>query len=109
MSSRRFDPAFVPYEQATAPTGYGIAGITTASQQVLPNVARRAKLTFINPNVASNINMWIAPAPIAAAANGAGSIPIFPGESFTVDDQCNCAWNAAAGSSTGNLTILESL
>jgi hypothetical protein len=78
-----------------------VAGATT------PQPARR-KLTFINPNLAGQQNIWLVQAPTTAVAdNGIG---LSPGEKYDVwGDQALAAWNAIGSASGAKVTVIEYL
>jgi hypothetical protein len=98
---------------ALGPFVTALTSVTSASTQIIgQNPARRA-IQFCNP---STHIFWIAPQPVVAAANGAGSISI-PAVAtgtttcFTPPSNVNGAlgagWNGLDATSGGNLTILE--
>jgi hypothetical protein len=78
-----------------------VAGATT------PQPARR-KLTFINPNLAGQQNIWLVQSPtVAVADNGIG---LSPGEKYDVfGDQALAAWNAIGSAAGAKVTVLEYL
>jgi hypothetical protein len=91
--------------------------VGTASTQVVaanpvvgattPQSARR-KLTFINPNIAGQQNIWLVQAPTAAVADN--GIPLSPGEKFDVfGDQCLTAWNAIGSAALAKVSVIEYL
>jgi len=102
---------------ANTPPGSGPYGtgvfVGTASQQIIGPRLNRKQLTFHNP---SSVNIAICPAQdsngnaLAAVVNGAGSITLFSGGSFTLPENnagCGGAFNGAAASGTQPLTIWE--
>lgn len=90
----------------TSPVVTAITTLGTSSLAVIGANPTRKKLTFHNPNVISNINIFVCPSSIPAVVAGGGSICIFPG--WSVDIEGNCGFNAIAQSGANNgLTILE--
>jgi len=97
-------------------TGGTTTGVTvgTSSIQVIGQSSSRRKITFHNPNIGTNANIFVCQAVDAAgnaltAGDGLpGSIAIFPGASLTFDGECGMAFNAKASAVSSGLTIIES-
>lgn len=92
-----------------------VTTLGTASVQVIAQDLKRRKITFCNPNIASNIVVYVCQSKDASGSNlaavaGGGSWPIFPGAVFSFEgDVAASAWNAIAASGSNNgLTIMSS-
>lgn len=94
-----------------SPRASGIL-LGTGSVPAIGSNAQRRGITFHNPGT---VNLAVCPANLAAAI-GAGSIILLPGQTRTYQAKpksrirINCGWNAIAQSSSNNpLTVLEHL
>jgi hypothetical protein len=100
----------------TPPYAYPITVGTSPVQVLGPDAARR-RLVFANPNATALIAVCptlsrVNSAPITCAINGAGSVPLLPYASFTVDGvgqngALPSPWNAIANAPGSALSILE--
>src|SRR5579862_2507072 len=92
----------------SSPQASGFSVATSSGPTVGTNPVRRG-ISFHNPGT---VNVAVSPANIAAAL-GAGSMIVLPGQTKTImakgRRRVNCAWNAIAASSSSPLTILEYL
>lgn len=104
--------------QTTFPNPSGTAvsagtGDTAASRQVIGSNGSRKVLQICNPS--ASVIWWIAPAPITAAANGAGSIGLPAVSSGTTtcyttpifSNSVGAAWNGIPASTPATLSIFE--
>lgn len=104
--------------QTTFPNPSGTAvsattGDTGASRQVIGSNGSRKVLQICNPS--ASVIWWIAPAPITAAANGAGSIGLPAVSSGTTtcyttpifSNSVGAAWNGIPASTPATLSIYE--
>jgi hypothetical protein len=92
----------------TSPGSFAIAGLTTASSQILGANPNRRGLLWHNPGTQLK---WVAPGNLAAS-QGAGSIAILPKDQKEIRARgkvrVNCAFNAlTANNGDGTLTALE--
>lgn len=109
-------PAFAQTPSPAPPFVYP-ATIGTSPSQILPANPQRRKLIFHNPNAGATIAYCPAGPSrnnvvFTCAVNGAGSITLFPGGSFSIDsgDQrllMSSAWNAVASTAGSTFTVLE--
>ncbi len=100
----------------TSAHAYGINNIGTTAQQVLGTQGQRVAVTFHNPGT---VTMYVYPAQLSPAptlSTLGGSFEILPGSDRTLYGgntsnitAINGAWSAFAASSTGSLTIIESI
>jgi hypothetical protein len=88
-------------------------GDTAASRQVVGSNPTRRSIAICNP---SSVIWWIAPSPITAAANGAGSYGLPAASSGTTvcytspsgfPNSVGNAWNAIPASTPATLSIFE--
>ena len=95
------------------PFDTALSNVTSGSNQIIGQNPSRKALSICNPS--SHI-MWVAPAPIVAAAAGAGSVGIPAASSGTttcfntptnITGGLGAAWNGLDATSGGNLTIFE--
>ena len=94
----------------TSPNTLALTNLTTGSAQVIAANPVRRGIIFNNPGTA---NKFVCPANLAAA-QGAGSWTILPGQSRTIMARgrvrVNCGWNGlTASGGDPDLTILELL
>ena len=99
-----------------APNFFGFALNSTTPVPVLPLNPSRGALLFHNPNVATGVNIWIAPgansanAGFTVAPNGAGSFWIAPGGDrlFLPPQFMIVPWFACVDvGKAGNISIME--
>jgi hypothetical protein len=94
----------------TSPNGIGLTSLTTASAQVIAANPNRRGIAFNNPGTAIK---YVCPANLAAA-QGAGSWAILPGDTKQIIARgrvrVNCAWNGlTASGGDPALSIMEFL
>lgn len=95
----------------------GVNTVGTAAAQVIAADQSRTSITFVNPNVASNVGVAVMP---VADINGnsllgttydqGGCVPILPGALVTfTGDSAKLAWAAVAQTGSDNgLTVIPS-
>lgn len=90
-----------------------VGTLNAASVEVVGINPQRNSITFHNPNISSNINVFVCQAQDAngsnlpAAPDGAGCFCIFPGASLTFEGNVGGAWNACSASGSNQaLTVL---
>lgn len=93
-----------------------ISNLSSASQQVIGENKQRSKITFHNPNITSNKNVFVCQAidasgnALPASPDGAGTFAIFPGASITLEgNAARGAFNACTetGATGQALTIVS--
>ncbi len=90
------------------------ATVGTGSAQVIGQSSSRRRITFHNPNIGTNLNIFVCQAVDAAgnaltAGDGLpGSFAIFPGATLVFEGECGMAFKAAASGANAGLTIVES-
>ena len=88
----------------TTLVGAASTSVIGASSQNSP----RRKLTFHNPNLVGQQNIFFAQAPAAAVLDS--GIGLLPGEKYDVfGDQCLTAWNAIGSAAGAKVSVIEYL
>ena len=109
----QFSDVAISQTTVLGPFVTALTSVTSASTQIIGQNPSRRLIQFCNP---STHIFWIAPQPIVAAVNGAGSISIPAVATGTttcfappsnVNGGLGAGWNGLDATSGGNLTILE--
>lgn len=98
IHQNQIQSAVFPRNATTAETSTGSAKVLDA------NLSRQGRLIFAN--LGTN-NIFICPLGNAASATGGGSVLIVPGQTFTIEPQVTCGFNAISPDGTSYLTIWE--